>query len=148
MTSKNQFRVAIRQKDGTYKRSRVLALFWKATALSARVSLPVGENEFLVTEIAIDGENAFLEQATGAMDHRNNMIFEGDVVNMYIPCEDAHRKCKVEYVIDTGSTAQWVCRYLEGSRKHQFFGTPMEITTEYLDGSYCEITGEYHDNDR
>ena len=143
--TKNQFRVAIRQKDGTFKRFRVHALFWKEPALIARVSLPVGENEFLVTEIAIDGENAFLEQATGVMDSKRKMIFQGDVVNMYIPCEDAYRKCKVEYVIDTGSTAQWVCRYLEGSRKHQFFGTPTEITTEYLDGSYCEITGEYHD---
>ena len=145
MTAKNQFRVAIRQKDGTYKRTRVHALFWKGTGLSARVSLSVSNNEFLITEIAIDGENAFLEQATGVMDSKGKMIFQGDVVNMYIPCEDAHRKCKVEYVIDTGSTAQWVCRYLEGSRKHQLFGTPMEITTEYLDGSYCEITGEYHD---
>ena len=137
--------MAIRQKDGTYKRFRVLALFWKGTGLSARVSLSVSNNEFLITEIAIDGENAFLEQSTGVMDSKGKMIFEGDVVNMYIPCEDAYRKCKVEYVIDTGSTAQWVCRYLEGSRKHQFFGTPTEITTEYLDGSYSEITGEYHD---
>ena len=138
--------MAIRQKDGTYKRFRVHALFWNGTGLSARVSLSVSNNEFLITEIAIDGENAFLEQATGVMDRKGKMIFQGDVVNMYIPCEDAHRKCKVEYVIDTGSTAQWVCRYLEGSRKHQFFGTPTEITTEYLDGSYCEILkGEYHD---
>ena len=104
--------MAIRQKDGTYKRYRVLALFWNATALLARVSLSVSNNEFLITEIAIDGENAFLEQATGVMDSKGKMIFQGDVVNMYIPCEDAYRKCKVEYVCEdkNSSTAQWVFR--------------------------------------
>lgn len=146
-TDQIQFRVAIRQKDGTYKRSRVLALFWKATALTARVSLQISDNEFAIIEVAMDGENAFPEQATGVLDRKGNMIFAGDIVNMYIPCEDAFRKCRVEYVCEdkNSSTAQWVCRYLEGSRQHQFFGNPMEITTEYLDGSYCEITGEYHD---
>lgn len=89
-------------------------------------------------------ENAVIEQCTGLTDRHNKLIYENDVVNMYIPYEDNHRKCVVQYVIDEG-TAQWLAVYLEGSRKHQSFGKPFEITSEYLDGSYCTVIGNIHD---
>jgi uncharacterized phage protein (TIGR01671 family) len=92
-----------------------------------------------------DQNNFTIEQCTGLHDRNSKLIYEGDIVSMYIHCEDAHRKCVVEYCIDC-DTAQWICRYLDGSRKHQFFGNPFDITTEYLDGSLCEIIGNIHDD--
>lgn len=88
-----------------------------------------------------------LEQCTGLRDKNGKLVFEADVVSMYIHCEDAHRKCVVEYCIDC-DTAQWICRYLDGSRKHRFFGKPFDITTEYLDGSLCEIIGNIHEMEK
>ena len=86
-----------------------------------------------------------IEQCTGVKDHTGKLIFEGDVVRMYIPCEDKHRICVVEYQIDEDDTAQWLCRYLDGKRKHNTFGSTIEITAEYLSGSYCEIIGNIHE---
>lgn len=90
-------------------------------------------------------ENMTVERNTGVKDHSGKFIFEGDVVRMYIPCEDKHRICVVEYQIDEDDTAQWLCRYLDGKRKHNTFGSTIEITAEYLSGSYCEIIGNIHE---
>lgn len=91
------------------------------------------------------GEKLIREKCTGLRDKNGKLIYEGDIVDMYIPQEDAHRKCVVEYVIDSG-TAQWVCRYIEGKRRHSTFGLSFAITGEFLDGNYCKIIGNIHDN--
>lgn len=85
------------------------------------------------------------ERCTGLTDHHNKLIYENDVVNMYIPYEDNHRKCVVRYVIDEG-TAQWLAVYLEGKRPHCSMGICYDITSEYLDGSYCTVIGNIHDD--
>ena len=85
------------------------------------------------------------EQCTGLTDRHNKSIYENDVVNMYIPYEDKHRKCVVRYVIDEG-TAQWLAVYLEGKRPHCSMGICYDITSEYLDGSYCTVIGNIHDD--
>jgi uncharacterized phage protein (TIGR01671 family) len=84
------------------------------------------------------------EYCTGLLDKNGKLIYEGDVVDMYIPQEDARRKCVVEYVIDSG-TAQWVCRYIEGKRMHRIFGLSFAITGEPLNGDYCKIIGNIHE---
>lgn len=86
-----------------------------------------------------------VERCTGLKDVNGKLIFEGDVVNMYIPCEDNYRKCVVQYVIDEG-TAQWLAVYLEGRRYHMLLGIVYDITAEYLDGSYCTVIGNIHDD--
>ena len=91
-------------------------------------------------------EDFTIEQCTGVKDHQKTYIYEGDVVRMYIPCEDNHRLCVVEYQIDEEDTAQWLCRYLDGKRKHNTFGSTIEISAEYLSGAYCEIVGTIHDD--
>lgn len=91
-------------------------------------------------------ENRYtIEQCTGLTDRHNKLIYENDVVNMYIPYEDNHRKCVVRYVIDEG-TAQWLAVYLEGKRPHCSMGICYDITSEYLDGSYCTVIGNIHDD--
>lgn len=97
------------------------------------------------TLLDTDSNRYVVEQCTGVKDHTGKLIFEGDVVRMYIPCEDTHRICVVEYQIDEEDTAQWLCRYLDGKRKHNTFGSTIEITAEYLSGSYCEIIGNIHE---
>ena len=93
----------------------------------------------------IKDEDAVIEQCTGLTDKNGKLIFENDVVNVYIPYEDEHRKSVVQYVIDEG-TAQWLAVYLEGKRSHCSIGIAYDITSEYLDGGYCEIIGNIHED--
>ena len=92
----------------------------------------------------LDDDNYIVEQCTGLTDRHNKLIYENDVVNVYIPYEDNHRKCVVQYVIDEG-TAQWLAVYLEGKRPHCSMGICYDITSEYLDGSYCTVIGNIHE---
>ena len=98
------------------------------------------------TILDTDSNRYVVEQCTGVKDHQKTYIYEGDVVRMYIPCEDKHRLCVVEYQIDEEDTAQWLCRYLDGKRKHNTFGSTIEISAEYLSGAYCEIVGTVHED--
>lgn len=142
-TERFNFRVAQKQTDGTYKRYNVTSLGWNARGMYVKTMIPANDTINIV-ELYIDGDNAILEQCTGVKDHEKNLIYENDIVDMYIPQEDAHRKCFVEYKEDEG-TVQWVCCYLEGSRKHRTFGGSFEITAEYLDGSYCRVVGKLNE---
>jgi uncharacterized phage protein (TIGR01671 family) len=90
-------------------------------------------------------EDFTIEQCTGLTDRHNKLIYENDVVNMYIPYEDKHRKCVVRYCIDEG-TAQWLAVYLEGKRPHCSMGICYDIASKYLDGSYCTVIGNIHDD--
>lgn len=144
-TDRFKYRVAIRQDNGTFKVCDVGIIWFMCDKIIVEYSYVADANHGKLGRAVIDGENAILLQCTGLTDKNGRLIYENDVVNMYIYCEDAHRKCVVEYCIDVG-TAQWICRYLDGSRKHQFFGNPFDITTEYLDGFLCEIIGNIHDD--
>lgn len=99
----------------------------------------------LVKQSLFQENRYIIEQCTGLTDRHNKLIYENDVVNMYIPYEDNHRKCVVRYVIDEG-TAQWLAVYLEGKRPHCSMGICYDITSEYLDGSYCTVIGNIHDD--
>ena len=134
------FRVAVKQENDCFKRYAVYYMsFYGEGEILAFYKLGVFDYSCW-----IDGEKAILEQSAGVKDRNGKLIFEGDVVDVYIPIEDSHRKCVVEHVID-GGTAQWVCRYLDGGKRlHRTWGEPLEITAEYLDGDYCSIIGCIH----
>jgi hypothetical protein len=89
-------------------------------------------------------ENFEKERCTGIADQFGKLIFQGDVVEMYNPCYDEIKTCVVEYRIE-GGTAQWLCKFLHGERrKHASLGCVFTVDAEYLDGVYCEVVGNVH----
>jgi uncharacterized phage protein (TIGR01671 family) len=138
-TDRFKFRAWYKKPDGKYE------MIYDIQASYDNLAGGMGSAYHFNFQDIINDENAVIEQCTGLTDRHNKLIYENDVVNVYIPYEDNHRKCVVQYVIDEG-TAQWLAVYLEGKRPHCSMGICYDITSEYLDGSYCTVIGNIHDD--
>lgn len=147
MNDRFNFRVAIRQKDGTYKRYGVISLGWDARGLYARVAIPHKENEFYLHDIVIDGENAILEQCTGLKDKNGKLIFEGDIVMCQVPGAYYSVKAVVEFVTPGGNIAEWRCRYLDYFHRIYTSKAISGCTAQELRANACEIIGNIHEKE-
>lgn len=76
-----------------------------------------------------------LEQCTGIKDQSGKLIYEGDVVEYYVPMADENYQGVVTFDDDEDTASGY---YIKGNR---------EGWQSYLEGSHCRVIGNIHEQE-
>ena len=132
--SQREYRVAIRQDDGSYKRCEVGTIMYRSDKIIVEYSYVVDANHGKVGSVVVDGKNAILEQCTGILDNTGVRIYENDIL------KDIRngRKYKVNW---TGCTASFDMTLLDGEERYN----PKSLYFANKSFGWFKIIGNIHE---